>query len=89
MQIKKEGKYGSSWTKQRIRTQQRDKGVCQHCHRVPSKGEAQFPIHHIEKYKHFKGDHVSANNLSNLITLCPKCHSHTEHGLIALQRTLF
>lgn len=76
--------YGWSWPTQRRLAYQRDGGVCQLCHRKPKQNEYQFHVHHIVKARRFNGDHEAANDLSNLITLCPQCHPKAEHGKIAV-----
>lgn len=80
--------YGDNWKSQRELVRQRDGDICQLCHRKPRKGEKRFAIHHIVKARLFKGDYQSANDLSNLITLCPQCHPKAERGVVAVPRPL-
>lgn len=60
----------------------RDGGICQICHQKPKQGERQFHVHHIVKSHRFGEDYKSANALSNLITLCPRCHAKADHSLV-------
>lgn len=76
------GSYGPDWYRQRKAAYERDKGICQCCHRSKRWNERGFHVHHIIKRRSFGTDYKSANALSNLITLCPKCHRRVEAGLI-------
>jgi len=80
---------GPNWRRQRRLAYQRDGGICQRCGRKPKKGEPQFHVHHIKAYRDFNGDYLSANDLLNLITLCPSCHPRAELGLIYVPKRLF
>ncbi len=75
---------GENWNRQRTLARQLDGGKCQYCGRKPRKNEPKFPVHHIQKAKHFKGDWDAANSIGNLITLCPQCHPKAERGLIQI-----
>lgn len=68
---------GKTWRQQRRQAFERDGGVCQHCGK-PSKRNLKNPIHHIKPFRLFDGDYEAANQLENLITLCPKCHKAAE-----------
>lgn len=72
--------YGPDWYRQRNAAYNRDKGICQSCFRPKGEKERCFHVHHIVKRRSFKTDYKSANALSNLITLCPKCHRAVENG---------
>lgn len=76
--------YGRDWRQQRKLAHSRDGGICQICHSKPKRGERQFQVHHIVKARRFNGDYEAANDLSNLITLCPQCHPKAERGKIAV-----
>lgn len=70
---------GSSWSKQRKLALVRDGYKCQICGlKKKKKGDRLVSVHHITPYKHFNGNHLVANQLSNLITLCRKCHNRVE-----------
>ena len=81
---------GSNWIAQRRKALQRDNRTCQRCGRVARKGEKRVvAVHHIIPYRKFEGDYLKANVLSNLITLCRKCHALVEHhGVACPQRLL-
>lgn len=72
--VEKNG-YGANWWKQRGKALKRDDYKCTKC---GSKRGLQ--VHHIRKialfYNRNKGelDYESANHLSNLTTLCSRCH---------------
>lgn len=80
--------YGRNWRKQRDLAFKRDGGICQVCHHKPTVDEPQCHVHHIRKARLFHGDYIAANDLSNLITLCRKCHPKAENGLIAVPKRL-
>lgn len=79
---------GNNWSIQRRLARERDGNVCQSCHRKPRKSEKLFHIHHIKPFRYFNGDYLSANDLSNLITLCPTCHKKAEWGKLAITKPL-
>ena len=70
--------YGPDWFIARKLARKRDV-VCQVCG-APKK----LSVHHIVRYVQFSDTHL-ANNLTNLITLCAKCHPKVERGHIPLQ----
>lgn len=80
---------GPNWGVQRKLAYERDGGRCQICKMKPRKGKRQFQVHHIEPLRLFNGDFVAGNDLSNLITLCHKCHPRAERGLLPVPRRLF
>lgn len=81
---------GENWSAQRKKAFKRDGGTCQICKRKQKPKEQRvIHVHHIIPYKAFEGDYKRANRLSNLITLCRKCHSKVEHGKLACPRRLF
>lgn len=81
------GKYtpdrGSNWERQRGLALKRDGYKCQICHRKIGLKPYDHGIHHIKPYHTFDGDYKSANELSNLITLCVFCHRAVERGKVA------
>ncbi len=79
---------GANWKVQRKLVRERDGNICQSCHRKPHKGEKSFHIHHIKPFRYFNGDYITANDLGNLITLCPTCHKKAEFGNIPIPRPL-
>lgn len=71
---------GRNWSGQRKLAKRRDSGKCQIC--GTDKKKRRISVHHITPYKDFNGDYLKANELTNLITLCQKCHNQVErHGL--------
>lgn len=79
---------GANWNEQRDAARKRDGNICQSCHRKQRRGEKAFHIHHIIPFRFFNGDFQSANDLSNLITLCPTCHKKAEFGVISIPKPL-
>lgn len=81
---------GENWSEQRKKAFKRDGGTCQICGRKQKPKEKRvIHVHHIIPYKTFEGDYLRANQLSNLITLCQKCHRKVEHGKLDCPRRLF
>jgi DEAD/DEAH box helicase domain-containing protein len=75
--------YGPDWPRQRDRARARDGYRCRHCGvpeggqtLSPSKGRAHH-VHHIVPFR-LCDSHQQANRLSNLVTLCPRCHGRAE-----------
>lgn len=79
---------GATWNTQRRLAIKRDGHKCQIC---GSKKTAtnRLHVHHIKPFREFHNDYVSANQLSNLITLCRSCHSRVEWGGLPCPRPLF
>lgn len=67
--------YGQDWSTQRDRARARDGYRCQHCG-TPEGGRAHH-VHHKNPVRAFSS-HQQANQLSNLVTLCPRCHRRAE-----------
>jgi len=68
---------GQNWLSQRRKAFKRDNGKCQIC----KKDMGRIDVHHIIPYRQFNGDWKTANQPSNLITLCRAHHSLVElHG---------
>lgn len=81
--------YGESWTKQRRRALERDEYLCRVCgissdeHRRQS-GQT-LDVHHITPFRDYGvEDHIEANRLDNLITLCRSCHQKVEAGSLTI-----
>lgn len=79
--------YGKNWKSQRHSALHRDNYTCQYCGKRPKKTN-RLHVHHITPAYLFNGDWQTANELSNLITLCHKCHKDAERELISVQRSL-
>ena len=72
-----ENDYGKDWPKIRELVRKRDHYTCQSCGKVELPGMPQFHIHHKVPLRTFN-DLVLANDLDNLVTLCPTCHKNAE-----------
>jgi DEAD/DEAH box helicase domain-containing protein len=83
---------GPSWPAQRNLARRRDGYRCRWCG-APERSGHQHEVHHIVPFREFKWipeqneNHLQANALPNLITLCPSCHRRAEQN-VAVQSTL-
>lgn len=91
--------YGPNWSEQKRAARKRDGHKCQVCgatkgQRVTKTGKkvrALLDVHHIRPFREFgyiigeNDNYLQANDLTNLITLCPLCHKKAEFGSIPLQ----
>jgi DEAD/DEAH box helicase domain-containing protein len=67
--------YGPNWKKQRDLAHERDRNRCQVCNRI--EGKQAHHVHHKIPFRQFSSMEA-ANQLDNLITLCPSCHRRVE-----------
>ncbi len=67
--------YGPTWRLQRALARRRDNYICQVCG-LPEQG-VEHHVHHKIPFRQFTSAEV-ANQLDNLITLCPACHKKAE-----------
>lgn len=68
--------YGRNWRSQRRKARKRDEYMCQHCGTTAAALGHAVPVHHIVPFREFGlAKYEEANALSNLISLCPSCHS--------------
>jgi DEAD/DEAH box helicase domain-containing protein len=67
--------YGPNWQQQKIRARERDRFHCQICG-IPEKG-SRHDVHHKVPFRWFTSSE-EANQIDNLITLCPTCHQLAE-----------
>ena len=67
--------YGSNWEKQRAMARERDQYRCCLCG-MPE-GEKLHHVHHKIPFRLFSNPMI-ANDLNNLVTLCPNCHRLVE-----------
>ncbi|HTX78131.1 MAG TPA: DEAD/DEAH box helicase [Longilinea sp.] len=72
-----ENDYGKDWPRIRELVRNRDHCTCQGCGKVELPGMPQFHVHHKMPLRTFT-DLALANNLDNLVTLCPTCHKNAE-----------
>lgn len=75
--------YGPRWMEIRASILARDGNQCQdegHKRAGGSKPDDNIVVHHIKPLREFNGDHETANQATNLITLCKQCHGrwHAE-----------
>ena len=70
--------YGKDWKAIRDHVRKRDQYCCQSCSR--QEAEIPFHVHHKIPFKSFISIE-KANELSNLITLCPICHRLAEMNI--------
>lgn len=71
-------KYGPDWPVIREIVRQRDRYRCRNCG-APEHGKAHH-VHHLIPFKSFRSIE-EANQISNLVTLCPTCHRIAEVNL--------
>lgn len=71
--------YGPNWLRQRNSARQRDANTCQVCGLVEQPGTPHH-VHHKVPFRNFVS-FIEANQLDNLITLCPACHRRAEQSL--------
>lgn len=69
--------YGPEWEAQRNKAYKRDCGICQCCRLHESDFGRALEVHHIKPFR-LHTSSQQANQLSNLITLCPDCHRHAD-----------
>ena len=69
--------YGPNWPAQRNAARARDGHRCQVCS-VPE--QQQHHVHHKVPFRSF-ASYQQANALSNLVTLCPRCHHRVEQSV--------
>jgi DEAD/DEAH box helicase domain-containing protein len=87
--------YGPNWKSQRLRALDRDDHQCRMCGASDSEDLAGLEkparsvtlhVHHIRPFREFNyipgqnENYQEANQLDNLITLCPSCHRQAEAG---------
>ena len=85
--------YGPNWQQQRDAARERDDYRCRHCDapEIPSPesgegrgGGRQHDVHHMRSFREFHNvpgeneAYLEANELDNLLTLCPRCHHRIE-----------
>jgi DEAD/DEAH box helicase domain-containing protein len=86
------GSRGPSWPAQRDKARRRDGYRCRWCG-APERPGRQHEVHHIRPFREFgwlpgeNENHLQANALSNLITLCSSCHRRAEQN-VSVQSTL-
>ena len=80
--------YGPTWQEQRDRTRARDSYRCSECG-APETTNRQHDVHHLIPFRAFgyiaglNENDRQANDLSNLVLLCRRCHQRMEAGVRA------
>lgn len=70
--------YGRNWNQQRRAARRRDRYTCQRCGITEAELGHALDVHHIRRFKDFD-DYREANKVSNLVSLCTKCHMWVEY----------
>lgn len=83
--------YGPNWGEQKRSARKRDGYKCRHCGKDQKKNGRALDVHHIKPFRTFgyipnENDYyLLANDLTNLVSLCRRCHKLAEYGSIAIQ----
>lgn len=86
--------YGPDWNSQSRKARKRDGYACRVCGLKQEDHYRALDVHHIVPFRAFGyiyGENESdklANDLSNLITVCPSCHGKLDSGSITFQLSL-
>jgi DEAD/DEAH box helicase domain-containing protein len=67
--------YGPNWKQQRDRARIRDEFRCQVCE--IEEQDREHHVHHKTPFRQYDS-YITANQLENLVTLCPSCHRRVE-----------
>ena len=70
--------YGPNWESQKNQARARDSFRCQVCNLLEH--ERAHHVHHKKPFRLFSS-YVVANQLNNLVTLCPTCHRRVESAI--------
>jgi hypothetical protein len=77
--VGRDGYRGSDWLKVAAVVRERDGNKCRNCSAEWAGGK-RWPVDHIRPWRLFTSL-GEANNLDNLATLCPSCHSRKTHKI--------
>jgi 5-methylcytosine-specific restriction endonuclease McrA len=86
--------YGPNWRHQRTKARERDGYKCRHCGVSQKSLGRRLDVHHIKPFRSFgyifgqNDNYKIANELSNLISLCPNCHKAVENNEFPIQPNL-
>ncbi len=89
---REDGSRGPNWPAQSEKARRRDGHRCRQCG-APQRPGRKHDVHHIRPFREFNWlpgkneNYRQANALSNLITLCPRCHRQAEQA-VAVRGTL-
>lgn len=79
--------YGPNWEEQACKVRKCDNNTCQHCGKQYKK--RRMDVHHIVPFREFGIErYKEANRLTNLTSLCKRCHKLAEAGVIPIQLLL-
>jgi 5-methylcytosine-specific restriction endonuclease McrA len=78
--------YVGDWHALRRKALTRDDYECQRCGADESEIGRNPDVHHITPIREFD-NYNDAQELDNLITLCPSCHKKVEHGTVPVPET--
>lgn len=71
--------YGESWATAKRKARERDKHTCGECGKTRDQLGRNLDVHHIVPFRTFGPTrHREANDLSNLVCYCNKCHKIVE-----------
>lgn len=72
--------YGANWKRQQREARRRDNHQCQLCNTSEFECRRALDVHHIIPFRFFGIEqYKKANALSNLVSLCDKCHKRAEY----------
>lgn len=75
--------YGESWPSAKRKTRERDNHTCQNCGKTREEVGKNLDVHHKNPFRNFGIErHLEANDLSNLISYCNRCHKLIEANAI-------
>ena len=71
--------YGANWKEQKNKARERDNFTCQRCRKTEKELSRSLDVHHKIPFRLFGlSNYKKANDLNNLISLCPICHGIIE-----------
>jgi DEAD/DEAH box helicase domain-containing protein len=78
--------YGPNWRQQRRKALERDGYRCRTCGANGGPGGITLHVHHIRPFRDYNyipgvnENYLQANQVDNLVSLCPSCHRRAEAG---------
>ncbi len=76
--------YGPNWQQQRVRARGRERFRCADCRLSEAELGRELDVHHLIPFREFgfvagqNDGYLAANDLGNLVALCPACHKRRE-----------
>lgn len=86
--------YGPNWNDQKRLARKRDGNICRVCGTTAKKNGKALDVHHVTPFRSFSyvpgenENYRQANELTNLVCLCMRCHRKVEQGNLPLQPNL-